>query len=121
MKNICLTLTVLLFCSSALAVQEVTFFDAIKLALDQNPDLGAIRMQEESAKFKSNQALAPNNPVITYTRNNVSGLDPSAPDGNDTFNIGLTLNFPGKSLAQSQALQNNALSIHESALSKEVE
>ena len=70
-----------LFCSLDLRADEVevsvrhlTYEEAAIMALRDNPDLLAIRETEEGFKLRSKQALAPNNPIFSYTKADVPGF-----------------------------------------------
>jgi cobalt-zinc-cadmium efflux system outer membrane protein len=110
--------------SSVVAKAEVisiTFEDAARLTLRGNPDLVGLRMQEESLKYRSRQALSPNNPVLSLNKNDIPGLAPFSQGASTVYGVAMTLGFPGKALAQSAQQEHLADSAREQALAKEIE
>ena len=97
------------------------FTDAAKLALSQNPDLVALRYQEEAQRYRARQALAPNNPVFTLNKNDMPGLNPATTPGTTVYALAFTLGFPGKAMSQSALGRHQAESIREQAAGKEID
>jgi len=77
--------------AAALEIKELTLEQAITVALEKNPDLQALRLEEESAKGQDEKARLPliNNPEI---EGNVSKKDrPSEEGGGQFTNYGFKL------------------------------
>lgn len=109
------------FGASEVLPNYLSFEDAVKLTLDKNSDLSAIRSQEEALKLRSKQALAPNNPVFSYTANDTPGFSPAIQPAETVYQINFTLGFPGKALAQSANLRHQAEVSQEQAIAKEID
>ncbi len=101
--------------------EELDFYKAAQVALENNPDLKSLRYQNEALKFRSDQSLAPNNPTISYTKNNVSNLALGSAGASESYTLGYTLGFPGKAIQQSRITDKKALALHEDILSKEID
>jgi len=116
---------IILFSLNAFSASEkpiyLSFDDAVKLALNGNPDLAAVRSQEEALKLRSRQALSPNNPVLSYQGTDTPGFDPSIQPAETTYQINFTLGFPGKALAQSAALRHQSEATRELGIAKEID
>jgi outer membrane protein TolC len=106
---------------SAPEVSQIGYEQAVIMAVEGNPDLASIRSQGESLKEKAKQALAPNSPVVSFTKNNLSSLNPSLRGASESMSLAYTLAFPGKSLIQSQGLDSQANSTRERSRDKELE
>ena len=102
-------------------VQHLSYEEAAVMALRDNPDLLAIRYTEEGFKLRSKQALAPNNPVFSYTNADVVGFSLSQQPAQEIYQVNFTLGFPGKALSQSATIRHQAESTREQALGKEID
>lgn len=99
----------------------LSYQDAAVLALEKNPDILAIREQEASFKFKSIQAIAPNEPQFSLTQTDVPNPSIFSQGGATVYGISWTLGFPGKAMYNSRQLEQQAMSQKEIALQKELE
>lgn len=103
------------------APRTLNFEEASHLALSANPDLLTLRYQEEAQRYRSRQALAPNNPVFNVAKNDVPGFGLNASGASTVYSLNYTLGFPGKSFSQSSASFSLAESLREQALAKEID
>lgn len=101
--------------------KELTVQEASSLALDSNLDLKSFRDQIYSLRYKAGQAMAPYNPTLTYTKNNVSGFAPLGFSPNDQTQVTWTVGFPGKAVANSNNLKFQSESVRQNALGKEID
>ncbi len=99
----------------------LSFDDAAKIALSENPDLLSLRDQEESLRLQAAQALAPNNPTFGVTNSDVPGFSPLAEGAFTIYTVAFTLGFPGKALSQSANVRHQSESLGEQAASKEID
>src|SRR5665213_2629123 len=65
----------------------VSYEEAARMALSENPDLASLRYQEMATKLRSNLALAPNDPVFSINKNNLTGISPFKDEFSTTYNI----------------------------------
>jgi outer membrane protein TolC len=101
-------------------VNYVTYDEAVQIALHDNVDLLTLRSQEESLKYQSKQAIAPNEPVFSYARNDVPSFSLSQLPAQTVYQINWTLGFPGKALANSAAISHQAEATAQQALTQEI-
>lgn len=101
-------------------VKNLSYDEAVQIALHDNVDLLALRDQEEAQKHQSKQALAPNEPVFSYTKNDVPGFSLTQTAAQTVYAIGWTLGFPGKALSNSAAIRHQAEATSEQALAQEI-
>ncbi len=99
----------------------LSYTEAAKLVLEKNPDILSIREQEASFKFKSIQAIAPNEPQFSITKTDVPNPSIFSQGGATVYGISWTLGFPGKAIYNSRQLEQQAMSQKETALQKELE
>ena len=98
----------------------LTFDEAVRIALNENSDIRGIRYQEEAFSYRASQALAPNNPFFTLSKNDLPGV--SFTKGASTiYSLSYTLGFPGKALSQSASLRHQGEASREQALGKEID
>jgi cobalt-zinc-cadmium efflux system outer membrane protein len=107
--------------SESSSVRTMAYPDAAKEMLQNNPDLSTVRSQEESLKFKSIQALAPNEPVFSFTKTDVPNPSIFSESGASVYDVAWTLGFPGKALANSRSLEHQAQALRETSFQKEIE
>lgn len=105
----------------AVAMTRLSYEDAARVALGSNPDLGALREQEEALKFRSRQAIAPGNPFFYVNKYDLPGPAPLSQGASTQYGLQFTLGFPGKALAVSAQQARSAESVREQSLAKEVE
>ena len=105
----------------AAEVKYLTYTEAVEIALRDNWDLLALRNQEESFKLRSKQALAPNNPVFSLSRNDTPGFSLTQAAAQTSYALNWTLGFPGKSLTQSASTRHLGEATREQAISKEID
>lgn len=91
------------------------------MALDRNPDLLALRRQEKAGELRAVAALAPQNPVLSYSRNSTQHPDPTSTTASSTQSVSLTLGFPGKAVLQSLSQRYASKGLEETARAKEVD
>ena len=103
------------------ASRVLSYSDAAKEMLENNPDLGNLRAQEESLKFKSIQSLAPNEPVFSILKADVPNPSIFSTGGSTVYGLTWTLGFPGKALSQSRGLEHQAMAQREVSFQKEIE
>lgn len=101
--------------------EVLSFQDAAVQALEKNPDILSIREQEASFKFKSIQAIAPNEPQFSISQTDVPNPSIFSQGGSTIYGITWTLGFPGKAIYNSRQLEQQAMSQKEIALQKELE
>jgi cobalt-zinc-cadmium efflux system outer membrane protein len=101
--------------------RELSYEEATSIALENNVDLRALRLQSISFREKSRQALSPNSPVLSLSRNDLPGLDPNETPGNEQYTIAYTLGFPGKAFLQSASFKHLGEAAREDAYGKEIE
>lgn len=101
--------------------KRLTYSEAARYALSENPDLVGLRNQEESQRYHARQALAPNNPVVSVFRQDIPGLSPATTPGATQYQVAFTLGFPGKALSQSANSRHQAESLREQAAAKEID
>lgn len=99
----------------------LSYTEAAKLVLEKNPDILSIREQEASFKFKSIQAISPNEPQFSITKTDVPNPSIFSQGGATVYGIQWTLGFPGKAIYNSRQLEQQAMSQKETALQKELE
>jgi outer membrane protein TolC len=113
---------ILLFPTTGFAAQPpVSFPQAVEIALENNFDLRALRLQNNSLREKSRQALSPNSPTLSYMKNDLPGLDPSNTPANEQMTLSYTLGVPGKAFAQASSMRHQAEASREDAFGKEIE
>ncbi|MEI7973016.1 MAG: TolC family protein [Bdellovibrio sp.] len=88
--------------------EVLSFPDSVSKALRQNPDLLKIRTQAESMRIRAELALAPNNPQIFYNKHNAAELSAGSRGASDEIGVSFQVNFPGKSILNSQSLEAQA-------------
>ena len=101
-------------------IRYLSYEEAVRVALHNNVDLLAVRSQEESLKYKSSQAISPNEPVLSYTKADIPGFSLSHESAQETWQVTWTLGFPGKSLANSASMRQQAGAMEHQALSQEI-
>ena len=101
--------------------RTLPYTDAAKEMLENNPDLGGLRAQEESLKFKSIQALSPNEPTFSILKTDVPNPSIFSTGGATVYGLAWTLGFPGKALSSSRNLERQALAQREVSFQKEIE
>jgi outer membrane protein TolC len=101
-------------------VHYVSYDEAVQIALHDNVDLLALRNQEESLKYQSKQAIAPNEPVFSYVRNDTPSFSLTQQSAQTVYQINWTLGFPGKALANSTAIHHQAEATAQQALTQEI-
>lgn len=119
MKSIFL-LAVLLLPAGAHAT-ELDFLDSVKVALRENPDLMQLRYQEGAFNFRARQALAPNSPAFTVSKNDLAGIAPLSTGASTVYTASMLFGFPGKAVLQSASIRHQADSAAEQAQAKEIE
>src|ERR1700722_1568585 len=98
--NLHLFIILLSFCCSArLANAEpelhyLNYDEAVQIALHDNFDLLALRNQEESFKLRSSPALSPQDPVFSFTKNDIPGFSLTERPAQTVYGINWTLGFP---------------------------
>jgi outer membrane protein TolC len=102
------------------AVQYLSYDEAVQIALHDNVDLLALRDQEEALKYQSKQAIAPNEPVFSYTKDDVPSFSLTQQAAQTVYQINWTIGFPGKALANSSAINHQAESTSEQARTQEI-
>jgi cobalt-zinc-cadmium efflux system outer membrane protein len=115
------TLALVIALSSTAYAQELSYLDAAKQMLESNPDLSNLRAQEESLKYKSVQAIAPNEPEFTYSKTDLATPNIFKDGGATVFGVNWTLGFPGKAWAQRKQLRHQADSLQELSYQRELE
>jgi outer membrane protein TolC len=127
-----LRIAVLCFCLSAFHVAHadnapgtyearyLTYDEAVKIALHDNVDLLTLREQEEAQKAQAKQAMAPNEPVFSYTRNDVPSFSLTQTPAQTVYQINWTLGFPGKSLTNSASIRHQSEATSEQAINEEI-
>ncbi|MGZ3802158.1 MAG: TolC family protein [Bdellovibrio sp.] len=128
MNNIALNVLMVAFitnslCSNAVAeqVQSLSFNEAAAIALENNQDLKAIRLQAVGLRFKAAQALGPNSPTLSYQKNDMADLNPGLTPASEQWQISYTLLFPGKSLSLSSSLEHQSKAAQEDSVGKEID
>ncbi|MBI3556870.1 MAG: TolC family protein [Deltaproteobacteria bacterium] len=106
---------------AATPVKVLSFADASRFALGLNPDLIALRYQEEAQRYRSRQALAPNNPVFAVSKNDMPGLSVTSEGASTVYTLSFTLGFPGKAISASSANRHQAEAIREQSAAKEID
>ncbi len=101
--------------------EAIGFAEAVKLALEGNYDLRGLRSQSASLNFRAHQALSPNSPTFTYSRNDLDGFTPAGVPYSEQYVISYTLGFPGKALASSAGLRHQSESAGDDSASKEID
>lgn len=101
-------------------LQYLNYEDAVRIALNDNVDLLALRNQEESLKFQSKQALSPNEPTVSLQRVDIPGLSLTQRPAVTIYQLNWTLGFPGKALSNSASIRNLAVSTSEQARAQEI-
>ncbi len=99
----------------------LSFTEASKLALGLNPELVALRYQEEAQRYRARQALAPNNPVLGLSKNDLPGLSLTSEGASTVYTLSFTLGFPGKALSMSAASRHQAEALRQQASAKEID
>jgi outer membrane protein TolC len=102
-------------------LRYLTYPEAAQFALNENYDLRSIREQSEAYRFRSKQALSPNNPYFFIYKNDVTGMKPFSVAASDVYQIQYTLGFPGKAFAVSAANLHQSEALREQALAKEID
>ncbi|MGZ3773628.1 MAG: TolC family protein [Pseudobdellovibrionaceae bacterium] len=105
----------------AAEVQSLSFNEAAAIALENNQDLKAIRLQATGLKYKAAQALGPNSPTLSYQKNDMAGLDPGLTPASEQWAVSYTLLFPGKSLSLSSSLKHQSEAAREDSVGKEID
>jgi len=100
--------------------QFLNYEDAVRLALHDNVDLLALRNQEAALKNQSKQALAPNNPVLSWSKVDVPGFSLSQEPAETSYSLSWTLGFPGKAFSQSSSVRHQAEAAEQNALNQEI-
>ncbi len=101
-------------------VRYLTYEEAVAIAFTDNVDLLAIREQEQSFKQRSAQALAPNEPVLSYNKNDVPGFSLTQKEAQAIYQLSWTLGFPGKALANSAVIRHQAEGAREQGSAQEI-
>lgn len=127
MTRLILSLYVVLnFTSSSKAAEisqpsGLSYADAATEMLKNNPDLLTNRAQEESLKFKSIQALSPNEPTLSLIKTDITSPSIFNEGGATIYAGAWTLGFPGKALASSRQFEHQAQAQRETSFQKEIE
>ncbi|MGZ3694791.1 MAG: TolC family protein [Bdellovibrionota bacterium] len=116
-----LILLALLFAPLAASATELDYLESVKMALRENPDLMQLRYQEGAFNFRSRQALAPNSPAFTLTKNDLAGIAPLSTGASTVYTASMLFGFPGKAIFQSEAIKSQADAAGAQAQSKEIE
>lgn len=101
--------------------QYLNYGEAVQVALHDNADLLALREQESSFKIRSQQALAPNNPVFSIVKTDVPGFSVSQMAAEDQYQVTYVLGFPGKAFQASALIRFQAEATRELAYAKEID
>jgi outer membrane protein TolC len=105
---------------AAAAPQFLSFDEAARIALRENVDLQALRNLEAALKFQSRQALSPNNPVLSFTKNDIPGFNPGEDPAQTVYMLNWTLGFPGKAWSSSSALRHQAEAAGQNVVNQEI-
>lgn len=113
---------VLAFASSARAdvPHALSYDDAVRIALEDNVDLLALRDQEESFQHQAKQALAPNEPTFTFMKNDIPSFTLSKQAAQTVYQLNWTLGFPGKALSNSASIRHQSEAADEQAKNQEI-
>jgi outer membrane protein len=106
--------------NTSLGVRHLSFEEAVQIALHDNVDLLALREQEEAQKNQSKQALAPNEPTFSYTKDDVAAFSLSETAAQTVYQINWTLGFPGKAINQSASVRHQAEATAQQAINQEI-
>ena len=106
--------------SQATGVHYLNYDEAVQIALQDNVDLLALRDQETSLKYQAKQAVGPNEPVFSWTRNDIPGFNLTQTPAQSFYQVSWTLGFPGKALSNSASIRHQAESTGQQALGQEV-
>lgn len=98
----------------------LTYDEAVEVALHENADLLALRSQEESLKYQARQAVAPNEPNFSVTRNDIPSLSLTQSPAQSVYSVSWTLGFPGKALSSSAAITHQSEAVSAQARAQEV-
>jgi len=99
---------------------ELSYEDAVQLALHDNVDLLTLRNQEESFKFQSRQAIAPNEPTFTWMKNDIPGFSLTQTPAQTVYQVNWTLGFPGKALSNSASILHQSEAVAQQARAQEI-
>ncbi len=103
------------------APQALDLPAAAKIALAESPDLLALHLQEEALRERAWQNLAPAEPTVNFSRNNLSALSLNAPTASKTTTLSMTIGFPGKAVSAFRGGRFQERSTRELGLSKEID
>jgi len=93
--------------SSAFA-EKLTLLEAVKIALDRNPDLQAAKAQRDAARAKIPQVLALDNPWIGLEYEQIPSGSRNLEDGMKMYTAEQMIMFPGKIYAEWQMAKAEA-------------
>jgi outer membrane protein TolC len=102
-------LVALSFLSPVLPAQEVLPLEkAVALAREKSPDIHSLQTQAESAEAKVAQALAPYEPVFTYSMADMETPFRFGSQASTVYQLQEQVGFPGRAFVNRSALDNQA-------------
>ncbi len=111
-----------IFLSATAQAEVLTLSQAITQALKTSPDLKVSRMQAESAGHRASQALAPAEPSLSLTYNDMNtpyhGIEGQA---SRVYSITQPINFPGKAFLNESSLSHQAQALDAQAKAQELQ
>lgn len=113
---------VLILVSAGVAeARNLSFDEALSIALNENPELLALQSESDSLKAKAAQALSPANPVVYVNRNDSQYPQPFSKSGITSVGMSLALGFPGKAILQRRGIRYQSDAVAQQARAKEIE
>ncbi len=97
-----LAILLIVFSASAACAEKLSLSDAVKIAIEKNPDLLAAKNQKEAAAAKVPQVLALDDPRIGLEYEQIPSGSRNLEDGMKMYTAGQMIMFPGKIYAEWQ-------------------
>jgi outer membrane protein TolC len=109
-----------LMLSAPLFADTLSVEQAVQIAKDRNPDISNLRHQMLAAEAQARQALAPQDPSVSASYNDMNQAFNPSTDGSQVFGISQSFTFPGKAVLNWSAGRDQAKSLRAQMRSTEL-